>query len=131
MEKNISGVKASIGSIPITHVVYADDIVLFSKACKREANAINGFLEKYCRWSGQLLNRAKSGVIFSKITHQQTCRGIKHILQMKSLKTKSVYLGAPLFLTKAPAKDFKFLQERLEAKLKRWRRLYHGREDPL
>ena len=37
---------------------------------------------------------------------------------MKSLKMDSVYLGAPLFLTKALAKDFKFLQERLEAKLK-------------
>ena len=121
MEKNISGVKASIGSTPNTHVMYADDIVLFLKACRREANAINDFLEKHCRWSGQMLNRAKSGIIFSKLTHQQTRRGIKHILQMKSLKTDSVYLGAPLFLTKAPTKDFKFLQKRLEAKLNGWR----------
>ena len=121
MEKNISGVKGSIDSTPITHVMYADDIVLFSKACGREANAINECLEKYCRWSGQMLNRAKSGIIFSKFTHQQTRRGIRHILQMKSLKTNSAYLGAPLFLTKAPAKDFKFLQERLEAKLNGWR----------
>ena len=121
MEKNISGVKASIGSTPITHVMYVDDIVLFSKACRREANAINDCLEKYCRWSRQLLNRAKSGIIFSKLTHQQTHRGIEHILQMKSLKIDSVYLGAPLFLTKALAKDFKFLQERLDAKLKGWR----------
>ena len=68
-----------------------------------------------------MLNRAKSGIIFSKLTHQQTRGGIKHILQMKSLKTDSVYLGAPLFLTKAPTKDFKFLQERLEAKLNGWR----------
>ena len=120
MEKNISGVKASIGSTPITQVMYVDDIVLFSKACRREANAINDYLEKYCRWSGQL-NKAKSGIIFSKLTHQQTHRGIKHILQMKSLKMDFVYLGAPLFLTKALAKDFKFLQERLEAKLKGWR----------
>ena len=121
MEKNISGVKASIGSTPITHVMYADDIILFSKACRREANATNECLEKYCRWSGQMLNRAKSGIIFSKLTHQQTRRGIKYILQMKSLKTDSVYLGAPLFLNKAPAKDFKFLQERLKAKLNGWR----------
>ena len=68
-EKNISGVKASIGSTPITHVMYADDVVIFSKACRREANVINDCLEKYCRWSGQLLNRAKSGIIFSKLTH--------------------------------------------------------------
>ena len=43
MEKNISGVKASIGSMPITHVMYANDFVLFSKACRREANAINDY----------------------------------------------------------------------------------------
>ena len=48
MEKNISGGKASIGNTPIAHVMYADDIVLFSKACRREANTINDCLEKYC-----------------------------------------------------------------------------------
>ena len=69
MEKNISGGKASIGNTPITHVMYLDDIVLFSKARMREANAINDCLEKYCRWSGQLLNKAKSRVIFSKLIH--------------------------------------------------------------
>ena len=69
MEKNISGGKASIGNTPITHVMYLDDIVLFSEARMREANAINDCLEKYCRWSGQLLNKAKSRVIFSKLIH--------------------------------------------------------------
>ena len=68
MEKKICGVKASIGSTPITPVMYADDIVLFSKACRREANATNECLEKYCRWSGQMLNRANSGIIFSNLT---------------------------------------------------------------
>ena len=32
-----------------------------------------------------------------------------------------MYLGAPLFLTRSPSKDFKFLQEKLEAKLSGWR----------
>ena len=34
---------------------------------------------------------------------------------MKSLKQDIVYLGAPLFLSRAPSKDFKFIQDRLEA----------------
>ncbi len=37
---------------------------------------------------------------------------------MKSLKTDAVYLGGPKFLTKARSKDFKFLQDRLESRVK-------------
>lgn len=53
---NISGVKASVGGPAITHVMYVDDIVLFSKACRREAATINHCLETYCSGLGQSLN---------------------------------------------------------------------------
>ncbi|XP_030970863.1 uncharacterized protein LOC115991294 [Quercus lobata] len=48
-------------------------------------------------------------------------RSIKHLLLMKSLKKDVVYLGTPLFMSKSPSKDFKFLQEKLESKLAGWR----------
>ena len=62
---NIIGVKASVGGPAITHVIYADDVVLFSKACRKEAATINQCLETYCSCLGQTLNRSKSGVFFS------------------------------------------------------------------
>jgi ribonuclease HI len=40
---------------------------------------------------------------------------------MKTLKKDAIYLGAPLFLSKASVRDFQFLKERLEAKLMGWR----------
>ena len=40
---------------------------------------------------------------------------------MKSLKKDAVYLGAPLFMSRSPSKDFKFLQEKLESKFSGWR----------
>lgn len=40
---------------------------------------------------------------------------------MKKLKKDAIYLGAPFFLTGSPSKDFKFLEEKLEAKLTGWR----------
>ena len=40
---------------------------------------------------------------------------------MKSLKTDSIYLGAPLLLFRAPIKDFAYIQSKLEAKLSGWR----------
>ena len=103
---NISDVKASVGGPAIMRVMYADDIVLFSKACRKEAATINQCLETYCSWLGQSLNRSKSGVFFSKHCQKQKCKEIKQILQMKGIKKDSIYLGAPLFLSKAPSKDF-------------------------
>lgn len=113
--------KASIGGLAITHVMYADDIVLFSKAKRSEAMSINNCLDKYCKWSGQLLNKNKSVVTFSKATQKSSNRCIKQVLQMKQLQKDAIYHGAPLFLANVSTRDFKFLQERLEARLKGWR----------
>ena len=119
--RNINGVKASINGPAITHVMYADDIVLFSKATRRDATAINECIIKYCNWSGQKLNRSKSGFFFSKQTQHQSARAIKQILQMKKLKSNAIYLGAPLFLTRSPRKDFSYLLNKLEERLAGWR----------
>ena len=119
--KNLDGVKAGINAPAITHVMYADDIVLFSKATKRNASTSVECIDIYCKWSGQCLNRAKYGVFFSKRTPYQSQRAIKHILKMKKLKQDAIYSGAPLFLSKSPSKDFKYLVNRLETKLTSWR----------
>lgn len=120
-QNNISGIKASIRGPSISHVMYADDIILFSKASKKEATNMIKCVDKYCRWSGQKINNNKSGVFFSKNTPGQNRRMIKGLLQMKGLKIDAIYLGSPLFRSRAPSKDFKFLQEKLESKLMGWR----------
>ena len=115
--KNVAGIKTSINGPIITHVMYADDVVLFSKASRKDAASLVKTLEKYCRWSGQAINKNKSGVFFSKYTQNQARRSIKGILQVKSLKKDAVYLGAPMFLSRAPSRDFAFIQGKFEAKL--------------
>lgn len=96
--------------------MYADDIVLFSKT-SREYNILNECLEKYCTWSGQLLNRSKSGIIFLKFIQQPRARAMKQILNVENVKKDAIYLGAPVFTSNNPSEDFKFLQESMESKL--------------
>ena len=110
--KNISGIKASSRGSTITHVMYADDIILFSKATSKDAYNINAVLEKYCSWSRQRISNNKSGVFFSKHTHPSHCRHIKEILQLKILKKDGMYLGAPLILSKSSSLDFSYLCEK-------------------
>lgn len=64
----ICGVKASIGDPAITYVMYADDIILFSKASRREADILSKCIDCYCNWSGQRVDINKFGIFFSKLT---------------------------------------------------------------
>ena len=118
---NISGTKPCARGPTITHVMYADDIILFSKATRNDAQRLADCLEKYCLWSGQSINKSKSSIFFSKHTGPCCRRTIKQILELKSLKKDAVYLGAPMFLSRSPSKDFKFLIDKVEAKLTGWR----------
>ncbi len=60
----IKGVSMNVGGPVFTNVMFADDIMLFSTACTQDVVALNNFLETYCSWSSQLVNRNKSGLIF-------------------------------------------------------------------
>ncbi len=67
-----------------------------------------------------MINRAKSGLAFSKATKIRLSF-VKQVLQIKGLDQDAEYLRAPMFLSRSQTKDFRFLQERLETKLKGWR----------
>ena len=64
--KNIDGVRDSIRAPPITHVMYVDDIILFSKATRSNPTTIMNYIQKYRNWLGQSLIKSKSEVLFSK-----------------------------------------------------------------
>ena len=57
----IKGVKADRAGPPISHLMHANDLVLFCKAKFSELSALERCLMTYCEWSGQLVNRDKSG----------------------------------------------------------------------
>lgn len=107
--KRISKVKASINGPAITHIMYTNNLILFSKSIRREATTIMECIDKYCNWLGQNLNSSESGVHLSKHTQKQSSIAIKQILQMKSSKKDAIYLGALMFLSRSPSRDFKFL----------------------
>ena len=69
--RNISGAKASAKGPAVTHVMYADDIVLFLKATRNDAEILTTCLDRYCDWFGQSINRSKSGIFFPSIPVHQ------------------------------------------------------------
>uniref|UniRef100_A0A2N9FEW4 CCHC-type domain-containing protein n=1 Tax=Fagus sylvatica TaxID=28930 RepID=A0A2N9FEW4_FAGSY len=90
---NVKGVKMNVAGPAFTHVMYADDIMVFAKANCREVKILDECLD----------------------------RELKSMLAMKKIQPNAKYLGSPLFNSSSQIKDFKFLQDKLESRLLGWR----------
>jgi hypothetical protein len=117
----LSGVKIAKNCSLISHLLFADDLILFAKATSAEANSLKAVLDQYCAWSGQAINASKSSVHLSKNTISLIVQSICGIFPFKRTMKSSKYLGLPLFLSKSKLIAFQDLLERVSGKIKGWR----------
>ncbi|PKU64488.1 putative mitochondrial protein [Dendrobium catenatum] len=62
------GVPISVGGPPVSHLLYADDVLFFAGASIQNVRKILSILEDYCAWTGQRVNKKKSAILFSRRT---------------------------------------------------------------
>jgi hypothetical protein len=65
------GIRVGIHAPWISHLLFADDCIIFTQASGKGAHRLNDILEAYNKGSGQLVYRLKSA-IFSVRTAQKT-----------------------------------------------------------
>jgi hypothetical protein len=117
----LSGIKIAKNCTPISHLLFADDLILFARATSAEANSLNSVLQQYCGWSGQSINFNKSSIHFSKNTAHLVIQSISGIFPFTKALTSSKYLGLPLFFGKSKTSDFKDIVEKVSGKIEGWR----------
>jgi hypothetical protein len=117
----LKGIKIARNCSPITHLLFADDLILFAKATSSEATLLNSILDRYCQWSGQAVNTSKSSIYFSKNTAPAVINSISSILPYKRISLSAKYLGLPLFFGKSKVSDFKDILEKVSGKIEGWR----------
>jgi len=119
--KIIQGIKIAKEAPRISHLLFADDSLIFCKATIEEAQNIKDIITKYERASGQKVNYDKSEIIFSKKTNEDTHNRILQILNMNKVENFSKYLGIPTHLGRSKRQVFDFIQDRVLKKLKGWK----------
>ncbi|GLT55618.1 hypothetical protein SLA2020_287230 [Shorea laevis] len=114
-------IKASRRGPLFSHILFADDILLFSKATNLSTNAIKNTLELFCSTSSLSINLQKSKILFSP--------NVNHLVQDRICSTLGIqvtsyigkYLGIPLFSKRPTKKAFDFILDRAKKKLVGWK----------
>uniref|UniRef100_A0A2N9HS98 Reverse transcriptase domain-containing protein n=1 Tax=Fagus sylvatica TaxID=28930 RepID=A0A2N9HS98_FAGSY len=77
----------------VSHLLFADDLIIFASANREGAKAIQKCLSKYQSWSGQKVNMNKSAIMFSKKVPRGAQSSICRLLHLSSTPFPCQILG--------------------------------------
>ncbi|XP_057775038.1 uncharacterized protein LOC130994018 [Salvia miltiorrhiza] len=106
-----------------THLLYADDVILFCRATIRNAKKILDILQYYGSISGQLCSQEKSNLFFSRHVSTDRRRAIHRILGFSVGSLPMTYLGVPIFTGRPRASYFIQIFDKIVQKFAKWKGL--------
>ncbi|KAL0409524.1 UNVERIFIED_CONTAM: putative mitochondrial protein [Sesamum radiatum] len=117
----LKGVAVSRNGPRISHLLFADDILLFVQATKEALLCIRGVLEKFEAISGLAINCKKSAAIFSKNVDQSTRIALVLVLGVSIVERHEKYLGLPTVIGRSKRAVFDHIKSRIWEKMQHWR----------
>uniref|UniRef100_A0A803PQ54 Reverse transcriptase domain-containing protein n=1 Tax=Cannabis sativa TaxID=3483 RepID=A0A803PQ54_CANSA len=92
---NFDGISIARSAPAISHLLFADDTLVFAKATHSSCNALQAALQLYNQATGQCVNFGKSSILFSPNTPSQVSDHFYHALGLSNRPFLSKYLGVP------------------------------------
>lgn len=109
------------GGPAVSHLLFADDILLVSEASASNAQKISDILDVFASYSGQIVNKGKYCILFSQNTPFVTSLAISNQLGIAMTTNIGRYLGIPIITGGKGKADFTFLVDKICSKLSGWK----------
>lgn len=104
----------------ITHLLFADDSLIFYRAKEEECQSLLQVLAKYERTSGQQINHIKTTIFFSKSTTADNQIVIQNMLGVNIVRQYEKYLGLPLLVGQNKNESFIYIKQQVWKRIQGW-----------
>lgn len=105
----------------ISHLAFADDLLLFEGASMDQAETIKDILDSFCASFCQRVSLEKTRVFYSRNVHWDRMRDINNVLGFSSTEDLGKYLGVPILHKKVTRSTFNYVLEKVKSRLSRWK----------
>lgn len=105
-------------SPPISHLFFADDLILFAEASKSQIDVLMECLNDFCAISGR---PAKEKLFVSPNFHKLTAREISARCQIPLTADLGKYLGVPLIHKRVSKTTYYHILEKVQDRLAGWK----------
>ena len=117
----LKGIHSCRGGVRISHLLFADDSLLFCEAKLSETRQLMDILALYEAASSQAINRQKTTLFFSPNTSRREREEIQNLLGAQVMNNCEKYLGLPMVGGKSKVGTFKEVQERITKRVLGWK----------
>lgn len=91
----LRGIQMNKPGPTISHIVFANDTLVFLKAEEENCRHLSKVIEDYCLASGQKVNNSKSSVFFGSNVPVSLSHQLADIFDMERVGDPGLYLGVP------------------------------------
>lgn len=118
---NLQGLRLAPTSPALTHLLFADDPILFTKAENHEMYELKRILNIFSKASGQRVNLHKSGLIGGRSLANDKKSTLASILGLQVWSNPGLYLGMPAEWGRSKSHSLQWIKDRILSKIKGWK----------